>query len=96
MLRYFPATGARPAAQRIWLICWAVAGVLLRLCCEYRLLRQVSTEFFVTTGAGRLPAVTPWAWQSTGPIAKTIITATTFLIVHLLKTPLAKTPRTPR
>jgi hypothetical protein len=65
------------------LICWAVAGVLLRECCEYRLLRQVSTEFFVTMGAGRLPAVTPWAWHSAGHTAAVKTIAVALLILYL-------------
>ncbi len=49
MSRYDPVIGAFPAAQRILEICWLLA-LPLRLCSEYLLFRQTSTELDVING----------------------------------------------
>jgi hypothetical protein len=51
MLRYVPVTGALPAAHKTLPICWLLA-VPVRLCSEYLLFKQISTEFPVVIGCG--------------------------------------------
>jgi hypothetical protein len=52
-------TGALPAAHKILAICWLLA-VPVRLCSEYRLFRQSSTELPAIIGSGSRSCATVW------------------------------------